>query len=247
MYQGIQGLLSKLGYLCLILGIVSYLLKNKLPDYKDINKRLIAEPIQRNGIQPHFKIDYRKRSYEVRPRAYYEINALIVSQNNPTGFSDIYHDSSSIDTKDFCVIWGQNLRSNEFRQVNYWSGPWMCYCQWDHGTRFWFNQLSNNHLITNDQEIRDKIAQTGIGDQIHIKGLLVDYRELGVENSGWRNTSLIRTDDGNGACEVVFVKELTILKSSNRIWRQGFSFAIKGLIVILLCKGLLFFVFATKQ
>jgi hypothetical protein len=37
----------------------------------------------------------------------------------------------------------------------------------------------------------------------------------------WRNSSLVRTDTGNGACEVVFVEEIEVLKLGNAPWRKA--------------------------
>jgi hypothetical protein len=246
MYSFLQKLLTRLSYLLIIVVVVGFLRKDRLPDYKEIDTALHSSPVQQIISAPSFQIEYKDRRYEVRPRALYELKGLIVSQNNPTGFADIYHDSSSIDTKDFCVIWGHNVRSNEFKEVTYWSGAWTCYCKWDDaGLRFWTEQLSNNHLITDNDAIREKIAKVGIGDQVHIKGMLVDYREL-IANGGWRNTSLVRTDDGNGACEVLFVKKLTILRNTNLFWRQSYQYALLGLITAAILKFVLFLAFSKK-
>lgn len=240
MLRTVQKSLTRLCYLFIIALVFFYLKKDQLPDYTSIDERLRMPPMQQSINVPSFQIDYKERSYEVRPRASYELHGLIVSQNNPQGIADIYHDSTSIDTKDFCVIWGANIRSNEFKKVSYWSNAWTCYCEWkESGLRFWPELLSNNHLITDSDTIRRKIARVGIGDQVRIKGILVDYKEIAT-NSGWRNSSLVRTDTGNGACEVIFVKELNVLRSTNTIWRKGFGVASILLLATLSIKFVLF-------
>lgn len=247
MYSFLQKLLSRLSYLLIIVGLVAFLRKDRLPDHKDIDRALQRSPVQQIISAPSFQIEYKDRRYEVRPRALYDLKGLIVSQNNPTGLADIYHDSSSIDTKDFCVIWGQNVRSNWFKEVTFWSSAWACHCQWDDlDLKFRLNQISNNHLITDNDTIREKISQVGIGDQIHIKGMLVDYREL-VADGWWRNSSLVRNDKGNGACEVLFVKELKILRSTNVFWRQYYRYAVLGLVATAILKFMLFLVFSKNQ
>ncbi|MGJ8650496.1 MAG: hypothetical protein ACSHX4_09060 [Opitutaceae bacterium] len=247
MYAGVQKLITRLCYLFVILGIVAYLRKDRLPDYTAIDPALREQPTQIQSAAPEFQIEYKGKSYRVRPKANYTLTGLIVSQNNPTGIADIYHDSKSLDTKDFCVIWGHNVRSNEFKDVTYWSGAWTCYCQWDDlGLRFWTEELSNNHLITDSDLIRRKIARSGIGDQIQIKGQLVDYKEVGT-GGGWRSSSLVRTDTGNGACEVIFVRELSILRSTNAIWRKFFLVSLIMLATALISKALLFFAIGSKR
>ena len=247
MYTGIQTILTRLSYLCVVLLILAYLRKDSLPDHTQILPAIHAQPIQRTISAAPFLVDYKGQKYQVQPRATYDLKGLVVSQNNPTSIADIYHDSKSLDTKDFCVIWGHNVKSNEFKQVKYWSGAWTCYCEWkDAGLRFWMNELSNNHLITDSDEIRAKIAKVGIGDQVHIKGMLVDYKNLGPQGGG-RKSSLVRTDTGNGACESIFVQELKVLRSSNQLWRDLYKTAAIGLALLLMSKALLHFTIGTRH
>lgn len=234
MYHWLQKNLTRLILLALIGALVGFLKKDQLPNHQQVDKSLLQPPVQRSVNQPNFQIEYKGSRYTVRPRASYDIRALVVSQNNPTGIADSYHDSRSLDTKDFCVIWGHNVRSSEYKTVKFWSGSWTCYCEWENGTRFWMDEFSNNHLITNNEDIRDKIASVGIGDQVHIKGMLVDYTEVG--SNSWRNSSLTRTDTGNTACEVVFVEDLKILSASNRPWRGLFKNSLIALGSLLLLK-----------
>ncbi|MGJ8638735.1 MAG: hypothetical protein ACSHYA_05020 [Opitutaceae bacterium] len=230
------------------MALIAFLKKDQLPDYTEIDASLRLQPIQRAAAsRPSFKINYKDNSYEVRPKASYKLRGLVVSKNSPIGFLDAYNNASSIYTKNLCVIWGQNIRNNDFQKASYRSGAWTCSCKWnDKESSFRVEDLSNNHLITNDQEIRDQIAKVGIGDQIHIKGMLVDYRELGIENSSWRTTSLTRNDTGKNAYEAILVDEFKILRSESLFWRDLFSIASIGLIVVLSCRGVLFINFGIK-
>ena len=47
----------------------------------------------------------------------------------------------------------------------------------------------------------------------------------GSGDGGTRGTSTTRDDTGNGACETIYVKEFTIIKSMDNIWRQIMPFA----------------------
>ena len=79
------------------------------------------------------------------------------------------------------------------------------------------HQLSNNHLLSNDKVIRDKIKDISVGDQIYIKGWLSEYAS---EGGSKRGTSITREDSGNGACETIFVTEFEILRASQNPWRK---------------------------
>ena len=63
---------------------------------------------------------------------------------------------------------------------------------------------SNNHLISDDETITSLIKQIKKNDYIKISGYLI--------NAYWGNsyltTSISRDDEGNGACEVVYVTDI---------------------------------------
>lgn len=96
MYLSLQKFLARLSYLCVISVVLTYLQKERLPDYTQVLPELRVQPIQRTTTAPPFVIDYKGNSYQVQPRATYDLKGLVVSQNNPTGITDIYHDSTWI-------------------------------------------------------------------------------------------------------------------------------------------------------
>lgn len=64
---------------------------------------------------------------------------------------------------------------------------------------------ANMHLIPADDGVRDAIERVRPGQVIHLEGFLVDARRP----DGWHwNTSMTRTDTGDGACELVYVEDL---------------------------------------
>jgi hypothetical protein len=77
-------------------------------------------------------------------------------------------------------------------------------------------QLSNNHLISDDENIRGMVKDIRIGDQIRVRGYLASYSS---EQGGKRGTSTTRTDTGDGACETLFVEQFDIIGPATSIWR----------------------------
>ncbi|MDD7983582.1 hypothetical protein PQO01_01290 [Lentisphaera marina] len=67
---------------------------------------------------------------------------------------------------------------------------------------------ANMHLIPANDAIEDQIEETQEGDIIEITGSLVKVTS-NTDNWNWKS-SLTRSDTGNGACEVILVKELKI-------------------------------------
>jgi len=163
-------------------------------------------------------------NYEITPMADYILHGLVVSMNNPKALGDSYHDETSFDTKDLCVIWGDNLDSNKFHKVKFWSGSWTCNWKYKGGVDWDNHKVANNHLITEDAIIRTRLDGIKAGDQITIKGKLVNYKNM---TTGFdRKSSLSRTDnDGKSGCEVVLVEELIEIKSSSRIFNKIFKYS----------------------
>ncbi len=218
--------------------------KNNLIDASLILSELTQEPTQelissRSPYAEPYNFRYMDIQYQVKPIANYELWGLVVSHNDIDGISDTYHDETSVDTKDLCVIWGENILNNNFHAVSFSSGAWTCYFEYPHGTAFNANQLSNNHIITDNDAIRETLAQIQIGDQIHIEGELVSYQDE-RHPEYWRASSTTRTDGGNGACEVIFANTLDVIAVGNPLWRFVYDWSWKILIILLIAKTTVF-------
>lgn len=66
---------------------------------------------------------------------------------------------------------------------------------------------ANMHMIPADADIAGRLKHVRVGDVVTLDGFLVEADRPG----GWRwRSSLTRDDTGDGACEVVYVKDLVI-------------------------------------
>ncbi len=239
----------KIIYAILIsLFLLSWYQIRQLPDNWDIDNRLLQEPIQsQSNERADFDFSYRGKSYEVKPIADYELWGLVVTQNNINAWFNIYHDSNSVNLKDICVVWGRNVANGSYKQPNlkFKSGEWTCYYRWNGELkkRFDDKSLSNNHLLTDSEELRKLIREVNIGDQVYFKGSLADYREAG-ENY-WRQTSVSREDDNKssrsgGACEIVFVDDFKIIKHHNYFWNFIYDWIKWIMMLTVICQLTLF-------
>jgi len=120
---------------------------------------------------------------------------------------------------DVCVVWGENTQTAQLDKLDFWNGIFTCNFQtrdqaaWD---SFDVNKISNNHLISDDDYVRDQVRDINIGDQIRVQGYLASYAS---PNAGPRGTSTSRTDTGDGACETIFVERFEILRPAKSYWR----------------------------
>ncbi|MEI6528789.1 MAG: hypothetical protein WCN88_00090 [Candidatus Falkowbacteria bacterium] len=227
-----MGKLFKVLYFVLaIIFFISWFEVKKLPAASEINPALLQAPIQASSTERvNFDYYYRNKWYSVKPLADYELWGLVVSQNNINAWYNYYHDENSVNLKDVCVVWGDNVKDGAYNQksLNFKSGEWTCYFGWSGNLekQFYPFKLSNNHLLADNEKVLSTIRNVNIGDQIHFKGALIDYSEKG---SSWlRQTSLSREDEnGNsrsgGACEIVFVDKIDIIKHNKAIWNSVYD------------------------
>lgn len=201
---------------------ITFWAAKQLPAVDAIVEDMLNDPVQKPTRSQPFDFDYRGEKYLVEPVADYELWGVVVTHNNITGMTDITHTEDSVDIKDICVVWGNNIKSNDYREVSYSSGDFTCFFSYQRRMKFYHDELSNNHLLSDNEQVRKVIRDVELGDQVHLKGMLVNYARASRPN--WkRNSSTTRQDTGKRACEVVYVDEFEILKSSNAIANALFS------------------------
>lgn len=140
-------------------------------------------------------------------RAHYLITARIL------GLERYHFDTlSDLVPEDLALGWGpmsdnKNLLHVEITQSNrfyFWRAP--------AGTPIPKDSIilhsANTHVIPRDALVARQLKRLRPGEVVTLTGDLVD----GVRDDGaWINTSLVRTDTGAGACEVMLVSDVALL------------------------------------
>lgn len=199
---------------------VSWFYKKQPVAPEEISSQLENDPVQTATSSSPFTFDYEGQSYEIEPKADYEIYGLIVTQNDISSIFDMYHTKKSVDVKDLCLIWGDNVVDDLYHRLQFWSDPWTCWMHTESREdydQFRSDQLSNNHILVADDELRNKVNSLHNGDQVFMRGTLVNYH-YSDDPTRKRESSLVRTDTGQGACEVLFLEDLTVIKRGNSGW-----------------------------
>jgi len=231
--------------LSLVLFAVSYFKKNDLPPEGEILPSLQNEPIQQEaGLQP-FDLSKGDYIYRITPYFGYELYGLVVADYNSENWLDFMHKNDPLNSKDVCVLWGDDVKDGIYNNVKFSHGEFTCFLKSKSGTdsswysRFSMSQISNNHFLPANDDIYKKVIAAKPGDQIYFKGYLADYevRSSSGELLGTRHTSTTREDNGNGACEVVYVTDFNIIKEGN-----SFFVLVNRLCGYLIIVCLLFFV-----
>ncbi|MFH0924112.1 MAG: hypothetical protein V1872_00515 [bacterium] len=228
-----------------ILFIAAFFQKDKLQDNKDVLEQLYQEPIQTKVDVAPFEKRVNEITYTITPLYFYELYGMVVSYHHSKSWWDIYHYrmwKDFINIKDICVVWGDNIKTEVYKEMKFSSDPWTCFWKWPNqeiGAKFQSMCLSNNHLVSENKELNKEIMKVRKGDQIYLKGYLARYSHS--NNSFYRGTSTVRTDTGNGACETIYLEDFRILKKANPQWRLVFSFTIYVIICCVIILIVIFF------
>ncbi len=220
--------------------VASLVMRHRLPGPDLIVEPLLQAPIQTSeGVPEPFDVTRKDITYTVTPLYAYELWGLVVSFHHSASFVDISHRQwkDFLNTKDVCVLWGRNVETGVYGRMKFRNRDFTCYYRYadrETGELFTENALSNNHLLPADPLVAAAVRRARTGDQVRLKGWLVSY---GIKGSPYaRRSSTVRNDRGNGACEVVYVTELEVLREANTVWRALYklSFVLGGLALAVL-------------
>jgi hypothetical protein len=160
--------------------------------------------------------------YRVTPQFGYELSGVAVSVRDYRWVSISKTDAGF--PFDLCLVWGENVASGAFRDPNvqFSQDCRHCYAKWSRDVGFKLDQLSNNHLLIDQPAVFKTIGGIRRGDQVRLKGKLVDVAMRGPGTTPERTikTSVTRTDGGAGACEVIYVEEAEVLRRANPVARM---------------------------
>ena len=202
--------------------LVSFWNRNDLPRDAEFRPEVLAEPQQTATRTKAFDATYKGIDYLVEPEYEYDLAGMVVSFRHHDGNSRMHFRANDhLNMMDVCVVWGDTANNGLLHKLKFWNGIFTCNVQtrdqeaWE---AFRMEQLSNNHLISDDDYIRDKVKDIRIGDQIRVQGYLASYSN---EAGGKRGTSTTRTDTGDGACETLFVEKFDIIGPATSFWRTS--------------------------
>jgi len=209
----------------LLLMPVAFLRKDVLPPPAGLHQELNEAPKQVAVQVGLIDTTVNGVKYSIQPRYAYDLYGLVVSLHDSDSWYDYVHKewNDYLNVVDLCVVWGENIRRDAYKRVNYSQTQTECFWSTlssEAARAFDGSAMSNNHLITDNPKMARRLRQVRIGDEVHFRGYLANYTiyKNGAP-TGRRVTSVTRTDTGNGACEVVYIQEFEILRATNRVWR----------------------------
>ncbi|VAW69894.1 hypothetical protein MNBD_GAMMA09-3823 [hydrothermal vent metagenome] len=202
-----------------LLLVYSYFTKDTLPEADFYNLSELKAPKQTAIKKNAFSVEVNNQTYIIKPRFYYELQGVVVSYHDSDVFWDIWHHDKwkdFINLRDLCVIWDNNVSSGVYKKMDFTNDSWTCWARWpdnETGRIFSMRQLSNNHILSHNDDISQTLMSARPGDHIKLSGFLSEYSNPG--NGFQRGTSTTRTDTGNGACETIYLDDFKIINKAN--------------------------------
>ncbi|ALN85879.1 hypothetical protein LC55x_2614 [Lysobacter capsici] len=189
-----------------------------------LSPSVLHDPLQTPTALPAFPAQAGGVDYEITPVAEYDISGLIVSWHDSETWWDREHEQSRdyLNVADLCMVWGANAADGAYEVMDFSNGQWVCYISYTDVDRVGpahVRAISNNHILTDNEDVARQIRGLKVGDQVRLRGQLASYSH----HSGFdfqRGTSTHRDDQGNGACETLFVREVQLLQAAP-VWPRN--------------------------
>ena len=144
--------------------------------------------------------------FALTPRAHFATTARIIAKER-------YRMDAGAELMplDLGIGWGpmsdttllDQLKLSQSGRFLLWSANTQPSVSWDEINR----SAANLHIIPADESVANRLYSAHVGDIVELEGELVDARR----SDGWSiKTSLTREDVGGGACEVIYVRSVSI-------------------------------------
>lgn len=150
---------------------------------------------------------FRQEVFQLKPLAVFSIDARVLHRK-------IYRfdHGASLVPVDLALGWGPMSDQRVLNQLKITQSMRFYWYEYSHQPPIPVEQIvshsTNLHVIPSTKSIASQCKSLRVGQLVHLRGDLVEA--TGAAIGTWRS-SLSRTDTGNGACELMWVKELSIL------------------------------------
>jgi len=162
-----------------------------------------SDPEQTSTSDPEFQFKH----YSIKPLQDFSIVARVLSTEHYE-----FDTGAELAPVDLALGWGPMSETSVINQLNISQGGRFYFYRYQLPPPIPPNDIvthsANMHMIPSNSLIEKELKDVRVGQIIHLQGNLVEVKDL-KKNWTWRS-SLTRNDSGNGACEVIWVKQLIV-------------------------------------
>jgi hypothetical protein len=143
------------------------------------------------------------------PVAEYKVSGVVVSKK---AYGDGWE--SQISPVDLAIVWGRLAEPEYDRYIKYWQGNRWYFFRYKEGSPFdhpfVVMHSGNHHMIPENGNVHRALKLIRKKDKVVLEGYLVNVRGTYRGKGVFWNTSLSRSDTGNGSCELFLVSRVRI-------------------------------------
>ncbi len=157
--------------------------------------------VERAGLAP-----FAVKGYQVTPVAEFALEARVLATEN-------YHAGreAELSPTDLALGWGPMSDSAVLDRLQISQGNRFYFYRWSDQPPIPPGEIvehsANMHMIPASDAVRRRLDRVRAGQVVALRGYLVRVQAP----DGWHwNSSMSRSDSGNGACEVVWVEDLAV-------------------------------------
>jgi len=164
-----------------------------------------AEP-QQVEVEPQGPVQLGR--WRLTPRAGYEITARILGHEHYR-----FDELADLIPDDLALGWGPMSDNRILKSIDISQSNRFYFWQTSGATPIEAEDITthsaNTHVIPGNAAVARQLSGLRVGQVVTLSGELVD----GKRNDGrWLKTSLVRNDTGAGACEVMLVRDVMLVK-----------------------------------
>lgn len=152
----------------------------------------------------------RKLDHDLIPRAAYVVDGRVLAARRYR--RDRAADLSPVD---LAIGWGRMTEDRVLDELHISQRGRFYFYRWQGSPPIPMNEIrdssANKHLLPVSRDIDRALKRVREGDRVRLRGWLVNVD--GPRVSRW-NTSMVRTDSGGGACEIMLVTDVERLPPS---------------------------------
>lgn len=182
------------------------------PNVTDTSMEIIdptLDPIQINlsNAEP-IHLEAKKLDAVLFPKAEYKIRAIVVSKKKYTSGDW----TINISNWDLALAWGLLAENDNYKEIDFSQrGRWY-YFNVDADDPVSLDEVyknsANTHIIHATPNIKYAVSKIRKGDIVYLEGYLVYVSGTYKGRDIWWNSSLSRTDRGDGACEILYLQRM---------------------------------------
>lgn len=176
---------------------------------------IMGEPLQDSTKYKEKFVKDLENGYSaiIYPRAKYKLTAKVKGINTNFLMDPAWR--LKLSKYDIGIVWGMLSKEQYDKYISYSMSNRFIYWRYEYeiglDRNYINNHVANNHTIPANNKILEGLSNLKVNDICYFEGWLVDFDILQYNKKiADMQSSLVRSDDGDGACETFYIEKIII-------------------------------------